>query len=80
MPKSAFSAIEQSVSAFLGGARVLLVELEGGEPTPEAESQREIVARLEIDGIAYLFRARRRALAFTATEKAFIDKARTMLV
>jgi hypothetical protein len=74
MPKSAFSAIEQSVSSFLGGARVLLAELEGGEPVPEAESPKEIVVRLEIDGIAYLFRARRRDLAFTVTEKAFIGE------
>ncbi len=74
MPKSAFSAIEQSVSSFLGGARVLLADLEGGEPVPEAESPKEIVVRLEIDGIAYLFRARRRDLAFTVTEKAFIGE------
>lgn len=74
MPKSAFSAIEQSLSALLGGARVMLSELEDGGPAPEPENQREILTRLEIDGTAYLFRALRRELAFTATEKTFIGE------
>ncbi|ABA89476.1 hypothetical protein Pcar_2237 [Syntrophotalea carbinolica DSM 2380] len=72
MPKSAFSAIENSLSSFLGGAKVMLAELEEGESTPSSEGQREIVSRLEIDEVAYFFRARRKELAFTSTEKAFI--------
>ena len=74
MPKSAFIAIENSLSAFLGGARVMLTELEKGEAAPESESQREIVSRLEIDGNGYLFRARRKELAFTVTEITFISE------
>jgi hypothetical protein len=72
MPKSAFSAIENSVRAFLGGAKVVLVELEKGEAAPEPEDQREILFQLKIDGTVYLFRARRKELAFTETEKDFI--------
>lgn len=74
MPKSAFSAIQNSVQVFLGGAKVSLAELEPGESMPEAEDSREIVGDLELDGVAYLFRARRRELAFTATEKSFINE------
>lgn len=72
MPKSAFSAIENSVRAFLGGAKVSLVEVETGESVPEPVDHGELVSRLEIDGIAYLFRARRKELTFTTTEKNFI--------
>ena len=74
MPKSVFSAIESSVRAFLGGAKVTLADLDKNEPVPEQENLREILARLDIDGKAYLFRARRKELAFTGTEKAFIGE------
>lgn len=74
MPKSAFSALENSVQTFLGGAKVSFAELQKGEPIPEPENQREIIVRIEIDGVVYLFRARRKELAFTATEKSFINE------
>jgi hypothetical protein len=74
MPKSAFSALENSVQTFLGGAKVSLAELQKGEPVPEPENPREIIVRIEIDGVVYLFRARRKELAFTATEKSFINE------
>ena len=72
MPKSAFSAIENSVRTFLGDARVTLAELEKDEPVPEPVDRREMIVSLEIDGVGYVFRARRRVLAFTATEESFI--------
>ncbi len=75
MPKSAFSAIENSVQAFLGGAKVSLAELEGeDESSFEPQDGREILARLEVDAVAYRFRARRKELPFTATEKSFIQE------
>ena len=74
MPKSAFSALEHSVQTFLGGAKVSLAELQKDEPVPEPEDLREIIVRLGIDGVVYLFRARRKELAFTATEKGFINE------
>ncbi|MGK2905897.1 MAG: hypothetical protein ACSLFH_06060 [Desulfuromonadales bacterium] len=74
MPKSAFSALENSVQTFLGGAKVSLAELQKDEQVPEPEDLREIIVRLEIDGVVYLFRARRKELAFTATEKSFIKE------
>ena len=74
MPKSAFSAIQNSIQAFLGGAKISFAELEDGESKPEAENAREIVGHLEVDGIGYLFRARRKELAFTATERSFVNE------
>jgi hypothetical protein len=72
MPKTAFNAIENSVVAFLGGAKVSLTDLEQGEKTPEPADRREILLRVVIDRAAYLFRANRSELAFTATEQGFI--------
>lgn len=74
MPKSAFSAIENSISAFLGGVKVSLTELEEDEKVPEAESLRDIQIPLRIDGIVYLFRTRRKGLDFTETERTFISE------
>ncbi|HEX9776703.1 MAG TPA: hypothetical protein VGA63_01040 [Geopsychrobacteraceae bacterium] len=74
MPKSAFNAIENSVRAFLGGAKVTLSVLEKGEAFPDPQDRRELVARLEIDKVSYLFRAQRKELAFTATEESFISE------
>jgi hypothetical protein len=74
MPKSAFSAIENSLSAFLGGAKVALAELEEGAEPLESEDQREILVRLEIDEVGYAFRAHRKELAFTETEITFINE------
>lgn len=74
MPKSAFSAIENSVRIFLGGAKVTLTELDPDESVAEAENSREIIDHVEIDGISYQFRARRKRLAFTDTEKSFINE------
>ncbi len=74
MPKSAFSAIENSVRAFLGGAKVSLTEIQDGETVPEAKDRREIVVRLEFENVAYLFRASRKELSFTPTEVNFIHE------
>jgi len=74
MPKSAFNAIETSVRAFLGGAKVTLTELGKGESVPEPEDRKEILVQMTIDGIGYLFRARRKELDFTDTEKNFISE------
>lgn len=74
MPKTAFSAIESSIVAFLGGARVSLTELESGDAAPEAADRRELLVQLEVDKVGYLFRAHRGQLAFTATESAFIQE------
>lgn len=74
MPKTAFSAIESSVVAFLGGARVALSEIGEGEPVPEPVDGRELLVHLEIDRVTYLFRARREELPFTATEAGFIQE------
>lgn len=74
MPKSVFNAIEKSLSSFLGGAKIIFTELEKKQEMPKPGGQQEIVAQLEIDEIVYVFRAYRRALAFTATERAFIHE------
>jgi hypothetical protein len=74
MPKSVFSAIEKSLSSFLGGAKIMFAELDKKRAKPDPEGQQEIVARLEIDEGTYLFRARRKELAFTPTERAFIQE------
>lgn len=74
MPKSVFNAIEKSISTFLGGVKVSLTEMEKGQPLPEAEDQRSIFTELTIDKTSYLFRARRKDLVFTETEKTFINE------
>ncbi len=74
MPKIAFSAIENSVRVFLGGAKASLAELQKGESIPESEDPREIIGQLKFEGVVYLFRARRKHLAFTSTEKSFITE------
>jgi len=79
MPKSAFSAIKNSLRALLGGADVSLVELEKGKATPSPENQREIVAGIEVDGVRYFFRAQRKELAFTPMEIKFIGELLTAL-
>ncbi len=74
MPKSAFSAIENSVRAFLGGAKVSLAEVEDESGAAfEPEDRQEIVARLQVDKVVYRFSARRKELPFTATENNFIQ-------
>lgn len=74
MPKTVFSAIEKSVSAFLGGAKITLTELATGQLAPEPEGKQEIVAQLKFDEITYLFRAHRKEPNFTITEKAFVNE------
>lgn len=75
MPKSAFSAIENSVRAFLGGAKVSLTEIEAEQSaTSEPGDRLEIRARLQVDQVTYLFTARRNELPFTVTEKNFIQE------
>ena len=74
MPKTAFHAIENSVSAFLGGAEISLVEFEKWEDLPLTENRREILVRLTFDKSGYLFKANRDELAFTSTEISFIQE------
>jgi hypothetical protein len=74
MPKSAFIAIENSLRTFLGGAKVALTEMEADETVPEAEDGRQIFHRLEFDKVGHLFRASRKDLSFTTTEKNFIHE------
>jgi hypothetical protein len=74
MPKTAFSAIENSVSSFLGGARVSLSEIETEEASPETDNRREILITLTFDKHSYRFRASRDVLDFTATEVAFVKE------
>lgn len=74
MPKSAFSAIENNVRTFLGGAKVSLVELEKGERVQKPENRTEIQVQIKIDETRYLFRAKRKELRFTAMEEAFINE------
>ncbi len=72
MPKSAFSAIENSVCAFLGGAKVSLSEIEADEVCSVPADRLELCVRLEFDRVGYLFRAVRKELPFTNTEESFI--------
>ncbi len=74
MPKTAFYAIENSISSFLGGAGVSLVEVKKDEDVPEANDRREILVRLKFDDAPFLFRASRDELAFTTTEICFIQE------
>ena len=74
MPKTAFLAIENSISAFLGGAGVSLVEVKQGEDVPAAKDRREILVRLQFDEAPFLFRAVRDELDFTTTEISFIQE------
>ncbi|KIH77418.1 hypothetical protein SAMN05660860_01948 [Geoalkalibacter ferrihydriticus] len=74
MPKSAFSAIENSVQTFLGGAKLSLTEIEEDDSSSETNNPLEIRVPLEFDKDRFLFRAVRKELAFTATEKNFVQE------
>ncbi|MDO3379985.1 hypothetical protein [Geoalkalibacter halelectricus] len=74
MPKSAFNAIENSLQSFLGGAKASLAEVEGGEAGDESERPFEILVPLEFDKTPYIFRATRKDLGFTFTERSFIKE------
>ncbi len=74
MPKTAFSAIENSVSAFLGGAAVSLSEREKIDDTTESNNPRMIQIKLIFDETSYLFQAERDELSFTATEVGFVNE------
>ncbi len=74
MPKTAFSAIENSVSTFLGGALVSLAECDKSDEKSEVNDPREIVVPLKFDGTLLQFRAYRDELAFTDTEISFIQE------
>lgn len=74
MPKSAFSAIENNVRTFLGGAKVSLVDLEKGQRVQKPENRTEIQVQIKIDETRYLFRAKRKELRFTAMEEDFINE------
>jgi len=75
MPRSAFSAIKNSLHVLLGGAEVNLVELEGDidKPLP-GNDHGFIIKDIQIDGTTYSFRARREELAFTAMESDFVGE------
>ncbi len=74
MPKLAFSAIEHNLSAFLGGAKVSLTELEKTDASGPDEDQGEINVPLQFDGADYLFQAKRNELGFTETERNFVGE------
>ncbi|WP_321368152.1 hypothetical protein [uncultured Desulfuromusa sp.] len=72
MPKSAFNAIEGSVRFFLGGARATLTECNENDGSSRSAERYEFLSAVEIGGVSYLFRAERKELVFTTTEKDFI--------
>jgi hypothetical protein len=75
MPKSAFSAIENSLQAFLGGAKLSLSVIEdGNRASSGSKNRQEILAGLQVDNQVYQFSARRNELPFTATENSFIQE------
>ncbi|MEZ4599515.1 MAG: hypothetical protein R2940_06975 [Syntrophotaleaceae bacterium] len=74
MPKSVFNAIENSLQTVLGGARVMLVEAEELRTGRGAADPEEMLVPIRIGKQFFLFRAHRRELAFTATERAFIGE------
>ncbi len=75
MPKSAFSAIENSLRAFLGGAKLSLTVVEGEERASfDPGNRQEILAGLQVGKVVYRFTARRNKLPFTATENSFIQE------
>lgn len=74
MPKSAFNAIESSVRIFLGGARVALLEYDENELPHKSVERCEFLVAVEIGGVSYQFRAERKELAFTVTEKNFVSE------
>lgn len=71
MPKSAFSAIANSIRVFLGDAEVSFLETEP-EDLRQEEVEGEFFYPLKIDQTNYQFCAKRKELAFTLTEKDFI--------
>ncbi len=74
MPKSTFSALENSIENFLGGARIALTELDEGASAPDPEGGGEIIIPLQFEGHRHYFRARRTELTFTAMERSFINE------
>lgn len=74
MPKSAFNAIESSVRIFLGGARVSLIESDEHVLANAPVERCELVLAVDVGGMNYQFRATRKELAFTVTEKDFISE------
>lgn len=74
MPKSAFSAIESSVRLFLGGARVTLIERKENDAPLKPVERCVFLSAVEIGGVSYQFRAERKELSFTTTEKNFVSE------
>lgn len=75
MPKSAFTAIKNSIRSLLGGAEVSLVEADSETSNPDQkEAPGLIIKEIEIDGASYSFRAERKELAFTAMESDFVGE------
>lgn len=74
MPKTAFYAIENSISTFLGGASVTLSEDEEVGESHKSVGPTEIQVKLSFDHTAYVFRAKREQLSFTDTEIGFIQE------
>jgi len=74
MPKSAFNAIEGSVRLFLGGARATLTESNGSDVSSRTAERCEFLSAVDIGGVSYLFRAERKKLVFTTTEKNFVSE------
>lgn len=75
MPKSAFSAIQNSLRAFLGGAEVALTEVADESSLASSPGDRqELQARIQFGEVVYRFSARRNEIPFTATENSFIQE------
>ena len=72
--KQPSTAIANNLRTFLGGASVSLNEQDKNETQAETAGQNLFESGFEIDGIDYLFRAQRKHLAFTSTEKDFIGE------
>lgn len=74
MPKSAFNAIENNISRILGGAKVSLSENKAEDVKEESGETGRMVFPFENDSFNCHFIAQRRQLAFTTTEKDFIEE------
>lgn len=74
MPTTAFNAIKGSLSSFLGGAQVELLELKSNTHLAETDDSKEMFIPFEVEKVAYAFRAKRHEIDFTAMERDFIGE------
>lgn len=75
MPRSAFSAIKNSLQTLLGDAEISLIEHGDDIDVPFVENDPGIIVKnIQIDGTSYSFRAQRENLAFTSMEADFVGE------